>query len=49
MEYFKGHCFTLELIGIGKNFLNRTPAAQQLREMGLHKIKNLLHNKKNGL
>jgi hypothetical protein len=23
---------TLELIGIGKNFLNRTPAAQQLRE-----------------
>jgi hypothetical protein len=23
---------TLELIGIGKDFLNRTPAAQQLRE-----------------
>jgi hypothetical protein len=23
---------TLELIGIGKNFLSRTPAAQQLRE-----------------
>jgi hypothetical protein len=23
---------TLELLGIGKNFLNRTPAAQQLRE-----------------
>jgi hypothetical protein len=23
---------TLEAIGIGKNFLNRTPAAQQLRE-----------------
>jgi hypothetical protein len=23
---------TLELIGIGKGFLNRTPAAQQLRE-----------------
>jgi hypothetical protein len=23
---------TLEVIGIGKNFLNRTPAAQQLRE-----------------
>jgi hypothetical protein len=23
---------TLELIGIGKEFLNRTPAAQQLRE-----------------
>jgi hypothetical protein len=24
---------TLEAIGIGKDFLNRTPAAQQLREM----------------
>jgi hypothetical protein len=24
---------TLEQIGIGKNFLNRIPAAQQLREM----------------
>jgi hypothetical protein len=24
---------TLELIGTGKDFLNRTPAAQQLREM----------------
>jgi hypothetical protein len=24
---------TLEAIGIGKEFLNRTPAAQQLREM----------------
>jgi hypothetical protein len=23
---------TLELIGIGKDFFNRTPAAQQLRE-----------------
>jgi hypothetical protein len=23
---------TLDLIGIGKNFLNRAPAAQQLRE-----------------
>jgi hypothetical protein len=23
---------TLEVIGIGKNFFNRTPAAQQLRE-----------------
>jgi hypothetical protein len=23
---------TLEVIGIGKDFLNRTPAAQQLRE-----------------
>jgi hypothetical protein len=43
---------TLELIGIGKDFLNRTPAAQQLRkhrQMGLHKIKKLLHNKRNGL
>jgi hypothetical protein len=51
---------TLEVIGIGKDLLNRTPAAQQLREknrqlreknrqMGLHKIKKLLHNKRNGL
>jgi hypothetical protein len=24
--------YTLELIGISKDFLNRTPAAQQLRE-----------------
>jgi hypothetical protein len=42
----------LEVIGIGKDFLNRTPAAQQLRkhrQMGLHKIKKLLHNKRNGL
>jgi type II secretory pathway predicted ATPase ExeA len=23
---------TLEVVGIGKDFLNRTPAAQQLRE-----------------
>jgi hypothetical protein len=28
----KGAGNTLELIGIGKDFLNRTPAAQQLRE-----------------
>jgi hypothetical protein len=38
---------TLELISIGKDFLNGTPAALQLREseqMGLHKIKKLLHN-----
>jgi hypothetical protein len=28
----KGAGKTLELIGIGKDFLNRTPAAQQLRE-----------------
>jgi hypothetical protein len=44
---------TLEAIGIGKDFLNRTPAVQQLRErmekMGLHEIKKLLHNKRNGL
>jgi hypothetical protein len=40
---------TLELIGIGKDFLNRTPAAQQLREkMGLHEIKKPLYNKRNG-
>jgi hypothetical protein len=44
---------TLEVIGIGKDFLNRTPVAQQLREsmekMGLHKTKKLLLNKRNGL
>jgi hypothetical protein len=44
---------TLELVGIGKDFLNRTPTAQQLRERmdkwDLYTIKNLLHNKRNGL
>jgi hypothetical protein len=41
---------TLEVTGIGKDFLNRTPAAQQLREsMGLQNIKKLLHNKSNDL
>jgi hypothetical protein len=43
----------LEAIGTGKDFLNRTPEAQQLRERmdrwGLHEIKKLLHNKRNGL
>jgi hypothetical protein len=38
---------TLEAIVIGKDFLNRTPAAQQLRER--MEIKKLLHNKRNGL
>jgi hypothetical protein len=41
------------LIGIGKNFLNGTPAAQQLRDsidkLGLHKTKKLLLIKRNGL
>jgi hypothetical protein len=37
---------TLELIGIGKNFLNGTPAPQQLRD---NMDKNLLLNKRNGL
>jgi hypothetical protein len=38
---------TLELIGIGKDFLNRTPAAKRKDgQMGLHKIKKLLHKKK---
>jgi hypothetical protein len=40
---------TLKVIGIGKDFLNRTPAAQQLRkrkgQMGLHKIKKLCTTK----
>jgi hypothetical protein len=41
---------TLKTIGISKDLLSRTPAAQQLRErvdkMGLQKIKKLPHNKK---
>jgi hypothetical protein len=40
---------TLELIGIGKDFLNRTPAAQQLRERmdkwDIIKFKNFQQNK----
>jgi hypothetical protein len=40
----------MEVIITGKDFLNRTPAAQQLRERmdkkGLNKIKRLLYNKK---
>jgi hypothetical protein len=36
---------TLEAIGIGKDFLNRTHEAQQLRG----RIKKLLHNKRNDL
>jgi hypothetical protein len=43
---------TLEAIGIGKNFLSRTQAAQQLREWlgkwDYMKFKKLLHNKGNG-
>jgi hypothetical protein len=42
----------LEVVSIGKSFLNGTPAAQQLRDsidkMGLHKTKKLLLNKRNG-
>jgi uncharacterized protein (DUF736 family) len=43
---------TLEAIGIGRNFLDITLEAQQLRENGqmeLHEIKKLLHNKRSGL
>jgi hypothetical protein len=44
---------TPELIGIGKDFLNGTSADQATKrkdgQMGLHKIKKLLHNKRNGL
>jgi hypothetical protein len=44
---------TLEQIGTGKDFLNRTPAAQQLRERidkwDFIKFKKLLHNKRNDL
>jgi hypothetical protein len=42
---------TLEAIGIGKDFLNRTQVTQQLRKR-MNKwdyIKKLLHNKRNGL
>jgi hypothetical protein len=42
---------TLEVIGLGKDFLNRSPTAQQLRE-NMDKwdfIKLLLHDKRNGL
>jgi hypothetical protein len=35
--------------GIGKEFLSRTPATKRKdRQMGLHEIKKLLHNKRNG-
>jgi hypothetical protein len=44
---------TLEVISIDKDFVNRTPAAQQLRERmdkwDYMKFKKLLHNKRNGL
>jgi hypothetical protein len=44
---------TLGTIGIGKDFLSRTPEAQQLRETvnkwDYMKFKKLLHNKRNGL
>jgi hypothetical protein len=44
---------TLEAIGIGKDFLSRTQAApatkRKDRQMGLHEIKKLLLNKRNGL
>jgi hypothetical protein len=42
---------TLEYIGIGNDFLNRTLMGQQLRQrlkkMGLHQTKKLLHRKRN--
>jgi hypothetical protein len=44
---------TLEIICIGKDFLNRIPGAQQLRERmekwDFIKLKKLLNNKRNGL
>jgi hypothetical protein len=44
---------TMEVIGIGKDFLNRTPASQQLRErmdkLDFKKLKKFLHNKRNSL
>jgi hypothetical protein len=42
----------VEATGMGKDFLSTTQVAQQLRkdgQMGLHEIKNLLHNKRNSL
>jgi hypothetical protein len=43
----------LEIIVTGNDFVSRTQVAQQLKErldkMGLYEIKNLLHNKINGL
>jgi hypothetical protein len=42
---------SLELIGIGKDFLNRAPSSSETkrkyRQMGLHKTKK--HNNRNGL
>jgi hypothetical protein len=44
---------TLEIIDIGKDFLNKNPSSSATKrkdgEMGLHKIKKLLHNQRNGL
>jgi hypothetical protein len=44
---------TLEEISIGKDFLSRTPLAQQTKrkdgQMGIYEIKKLLHNKISGL
>jgi hypothetical protein len=44
---------TLEVIGIGKDFLTRTPESSAIkrkyRQMGLHKTKKFLQNKRNGL
>jgi hypothetical protein len=44
---------TLKVIRIDKDFLNRTPSAQQLREKMdkwyYMKLKKLLHNKRIGL
>jgi hypothetical protein len=44
---------SLETIGIAKDFLSRTQAAQQLRERmdkcDYMKLKKFLHNKRNGL
>jgi hypothetical protein len=43
----------LEVLGLGKDFLNRTPAAQQIRErmdkQDFIKLKNFCFNKRNGL
>jgi hypothetical protein len=41
---------TVEVIGIGKDFLNSTSATKRKNgQIGLHKIKRLLNNKRNDL
>jgi hypothetical protein len=49
----KGAGYTLELIGIGKDFFKKNPSSPATKrkdgQMELYKIKKLLYNKRNGL